>query len=91
MPDQLMSFQTAHPSQKLMDSLGTERRTEQIVTNEGKFKQLDTAVGGKTQFLMPPPPGTSGLPAATRWSDPSHTQPQTSPRSIYLTCFQVGA
>lgn len=57
MSDWLMSFQTAHPSQKLMDSLGTGRRSEQTITNEGKSKLFDMAVGGRTQFLMPPPPG----------------------------------
>lgn len=84
MPDRLMSHQAAHPSQKPTDSLGTGRRSEQSITNEGKFKLSDMAVGRRTPFLMPPPPGASGLLAATRRPDPS-------PSSTYLPCCQAGA
>lgn len=48
MPDWLRSFQTAHPSQKLTDSLGTGWHSEQTVTNQGKFKLFDMAAGGRT-------------------------------------------
>lgn len=85
MPDRLTPCQAAHPSQEPTDSLGTGRRSEQSVTNEGKFKLSDMAVGGRTPFPMPPPmPGASGLRAATRRSDPS-------PSSTYLPCCQAGA
>lgn len=89
MPDELMSFQTAHPSQKLMGSLGTGQRSEQTLTNEGKFKLFDMAVGGRTLFLMLPPSGASSPLAATRWCDLFWGK--SSPRSAYLTCFQVEA
>lgn len=48
-----MSFQTAHLSQKLEDSMGTGQRNEQTVTNEGRFKLFDVAVGGRTVSNAP--------------------------------------
>lgn len=89
MPNRLMSFQTANPSQKLMGSLGTGQRSEQTLLNEDKFKLFNMSVGGRTPFLIASSTWCLWPLAATRWCDPFWDK--SSPRSTYPTYSQVEA